>query len=235
VDQEVGAVSLTTARGPLGPDPSGRFTTPVPQGLVYVEPFHRRVRGMSGGQVAVDSERVLLVHEPGYPPRYAFPSADAPAALAIRCAAADGYVFVPWDAIDEWFEEEERVFVHPRNPYHRVDCVPTARRLRVELGRELLVDTTDTVGVYESSLAPRLYVARAHVRPDTLEPSDTQYRCVYKGLASFWHARVGDALVEDVAWTYEETTPECAAILGLVCFDTTRADVGEELAPGGEP
>jgi len=227
-------VSLTTARGPLGPDPSGRFSAPVPGGLVYVEPFARRVRGTRGGEVLVDSERVLLVHEPGRPPRYAFPADDAHASVAEPCAQAAGHVFVAWDALDEWFEEEERVFVHPRNPYHRVDCIPTARRLRVAVAGEVLVDTTDTVGVYESSLAPRLYVVRDHVRAGVLTPSATRYRCVYKGLATFWHAQVGDALVEDVAWSYDETTPECANIRGLLCFDTTRADVREELAPGGE-
>jgi uncharacterized protein (DUF427 family) len=105
-----------------------------------------------------------------------------PAELAQPCAAAEGYVFVEWDALDDWFEEEERVFVHPRNPYHRVDCLPTARRLRVEIAGEVVVDTTDTVGVYESSMAPRLYVAPEHVRTDLLVPSDTTYRCVYKGL-----------------------------------------------------
>jgi uncharacterized protein (DUF427 family) len=228
-------VSLTAARGPLGPDPSGRFSVPVPPGLVYVEPFPRRVRGRLGDRVVVDSERVVLVHEVGHPPRYAFPAADAPGDLAQPCAAVAGYVLVAWDALDEWFEEEERVFVHPRNPYHRVDCIPTARRLRATVAGEVLVDTTDTVGVYESSMAPRLYVTRSHVRVDLLEPSATRYRCVYKGLASFWHARIGDTLVEDVAWSYDEITPECAAIRGLLCFDPARADVREEFAPGGEP
>lgn len=227
-------MSLTAARGPLGPDPSGRFSAPVPTGLVYVEPFPRRVRGVRDGEVVLDSERVVLVHEAGHPPRYAFPAGDAPGRLATPCAAAAGYVYVPWDALDEWFEEEERVFVHPRNPYHRVDCVPTARRLCVEVAGEVLVDTTDTTGVYESSMAPRLYVAREHVRAGVLEPSPTRYRCVYKGLASWWHARVGDTLVADVAWSYDETTPECAGIRGLICFDTERAVVHEELAAGGE-
>ncbi len=228
-------MSLTAARGPLGPEPSGRFSAPVPRDLVYVEPFPRRVRGVLAGRVVVDSERVVLVHEAGHPPRYAFPAGDAPADLATPCTVADGYVFVAWDALDEWFEEEERVFVHPRNPYHRVDCVPTTRRLRVEVAGELLVDTRDTVGVYESSMAPRLYVAPDRVRAGVLVPSTTRYRCVYKGLASFRHARVGDVLVEDVAWSYDETTPEGAAIRGLLCFEPTRADVREEFAPGGEP
>jgi len=208
---------------------------PVPAGLVYVESFPRRVRGMRGAEVVVDSERVVLVHEPGHPPRYAFPAADVVADIAEPCAAADGYVFVPWESLDEWFEEEERVFVHPRNPYHRVDCVPTARRLVVKVAGAVVVDTTKTTGVYESSLPPRLYVAREHVRAGILEPSATRYRCVYKGLATFWHARVGGTIVEDVAWSYDDTTPECANIRGLLCFDTARADVREEFAAGGEP
>lgn len=228
-------MSLTTARGPLGPDPSGRFNVPVPAGLVYVESFPRRVRGVRGGEVVVDSERVLLVHEPGHPPRYAFPAAEVGAGLGEECAAAPGYVTVAWGTLDEWFEEEERVFVHPRNPYHRVDCVPTARRLRVVVGGEVLVDTTDTVGVFESSLPPRLYVAREHVRTDLLTPSTTEYRCVYKGVASFFDARVGDVVAADVAWSYDDPTPECANIRGLLCFNLARADVREEFAAGGEP
>jgi len=228
-------VSLTTARGPLGPDPSGRFNVAMPSGLVYVEPFPRRVRGMRGAEVVVDSEQVVLVHEPGHPPRYAFPAGDVVAGTAEPCAAVDGYVFVPWESLDEWFEEEERVFVHPRNPYHRVDCVPTARRLVVTVADEVVVDTAETTGVYESSVPPRLYVAREHVRAGILEPSATRYRCVYKGLATFWHARVGGTIVEDVAWSYDDTTPECANIRGLLCFDTARADVREEFAAGGEP
>jgi uncharacterized protein (DUF427 family) len=217
----------------LGPDPSGRFSAPVPAGLVYVEPFPRRVRGLLGGDVLVDSERVLLVHEPGHPPRYAFPAADVGAGLGEECAAAAGHVTVEWGALDEWFEEEERVFVHPRNPYHRVDCVPTARRLRVVVGGEVLVDTTDTIGVFESSLPPRLYVAREHVRTELLTPSTKEYRCVYKGVASFFDARVGDVVAADLAWSYDDPTPECASIRGLLGFEPSRAEVLEKFAPGG--
>ena len=32
-----------------------------------------------------------------------------------------------WDAVDHWYEEDEEVFVHPRDPYHRVDIVPSSR------------------------------------------------------------------------------------------------------------
>lgn len=70
-------MSLTTGRGPLSSNPAGSFTRPVPDHVVYVEPFRRRVRGIDGGRTVVDSERVLLVHRPGEPPTYAFPTGQA--------------------------------------------------------------------------------------------------------------------------------------------------------------
>ena len=35
-----------------------------------------------------------------------------------------------WDALDAWFEEDEQVFVHPRDPYVRVDALRSTRRVR---------------------------------------------------------------------------------------------------------
>ncbi len=75
-----------------------------------------------------------------------------------------GYVTVEWDAADAWFEEDEQVFGHTRNPYHRVDCLRSGRRLHVEAGGVTLVDTTETLAVFETALEPRLYVHPDHVR-----------------------------------------------------------------------
>jgi uncharacterized protein (DUF427 family) len=222
-------VSLTTGRGPLGPNPAGRFSIPVPTGVVYVEPFARRVRGVLRGLVVVDSERAVLVHRPGHPPAYAFPSDDVEVEAAVADPDAPGCVRVPWDAVDEWFEEEERVSGHPRNPYHRVDCVRTARHLRVEVAGLVLVDTTDTMGVYEAALAPKLYVRKDLVRPDVLVPSATTTYCPYKGTASYWSAVVDGATVDDVAWTYEDPLPECEPIRGLVSFEVDRVSVQHDL------
>jgi uncharacterized protein (DUF427 family) len=35
-----------------------------------------------------------------------------------------------WDALDAWYEEDEQVFVHPRNPYVRVYALRSHRRVR---------------------------------------------------------------------------------------------------------
>ncbi|MET8213570.1 hypothetical protein ABZT51_48450 [Streptomyces sp. NPDC005373] len=44
-----------------------------------------------------------------------------------------GSVSFRWEAIDAWFEEGEQVFVHPRNPYPRVDALRSSRSVRVML------------------------------------------------------------------------------------------------------
>lgn len=223
-------MSLTTGRGPLSGRPAGRFSAPVPDGVVYVEPFRRRVRGMRAGRAVVDSERAVLVHRPGEPPGYAFPTDDVELAAEPH-PDASGYVRVPWDAVEAWYEEGERVFGHPRNPYHRVDCVRTDRRLRVGVRGTVLVDTTETVGVYETALEPRLYVPRERVRMDLLAASARSTYCPYKGTARYWSVVVDDVVVDDVAWSYDDPLPECARIRGMLGFDEARASVVADLPP----
>jgi uncharacterized protein (DUF427 family) len=222
-------VSLTTGRGPLGPNPAGTFSAPLPADVVYVEPFRRRVTAMQGDRRVVDSDRALLVHRSGRPPTYAFPASDATTRAAEPEWHAEGYVYVPWDAVDAWYEEDEQVFGHPRNPYHRVDCVRTSRRLTVEIAGVTIVDTTETMGVYETALEPCLYVQPAAVRTDLLRASATTTYCPYKGAASYWTAHVGDVVVEDAAWSYAQPSPECSALRDMLCFDPVRATLRHDL------
>jgi uncharacterized protein (DUF427 family) len=181
------------------------------------------VRAVRGLLTVVDSESVVLVHRTGQPPTYAFPEEDVHDVPTAPEPAAAGYVRVPWDAVTAWYEEEEEVFGgHPRNPYHRVDCVRARRRLRVELGPLVLVDTTSVIGVYETSRSPQLYVPRESVRMDRLVASRTFTYCPYKGTASYWSAEVDGTLIPDVAWSYEEPLPECTPIAGMLSFYPER-------------
>ena len=226
-------MSLTSGKGPLSGRPAGRFTAPMPAAVAYLEPFRRRVRAVVGGRTAVDSERVLLVHRPGRPPTYAFPVDDVEGLPSEAEPDTPGYVTVAWDAADAWFEENEEVFGHPRNPYHRVDCLRSARHLTVEAEGTLLVDTGETLAVYETALEPRLYVHPGQVRTDVLETSATRTFCPYKGTATYWAARVGDQLLEDVAWSYEDPLPESAALARHLSFDETRITVVHDLPAAG--
>ncbi len=92
-----------------------------------------------------------------------------------------------------------------------------------------LVDTDDTVIVFETALEPRLYVAPAHVRTDLLRRSETSSYCNYKGFATYWSAAAGDTALDDIAWSYEDPPPESLPIKGFLSFDGQRADVVAEL------
>src|SRR5579872_60276 len=104
-----------------------------------------------------------------------------------------GTVRFEWSALDAWFEEDERVFVHPRNPYVRVDALRSTRRVAVELDGMVLADSSSPVMVFETGLPTRYYLNRTEVSFEHLVPSDTVTACPYKGNTSgYWTAVIGD-------------------------------------------
>lgn len=217
-------MSLTTGKGPLSATPAGRFSAPVPQNVSYVEPFRRRVRAVKDGRTLIDTERALLLHQPAQPPTFAFPQDDVDGLPTEVAADAPGYVTVPWHAVDTWYEEDEVVLGHPRNPYHRVDCLRSHRTLRVRAGGTTLVDTDETMLVYETALEPRIYVDPRHVRVE-LTRSQLQTYCPYKGTATYWNAMVDGKVLENVAWSYEDALPESVPLQHLVSFDDQQVSV----------
>ncbi len=222
-------MSLVAGRGPLSADPAGWFAPALARDVVFVEPHPRRVVAELGGRAVIDTEQALMVHRRGHPLSYAFKVDDVGDLPREEVPEAPGYVRVPWDAVDVWFEEGRRLVNYPPNPYHRVDCRPTSRGLRATVADTVLVDTADTVIVFETSLAPRLYVDPALVRTDLLRRSETSSYCNYKGVATYWSAVIGDTVVPDVAWSYEDPPPETLPITGFLSFDESRIDLLVEL------
>jgi uncharacterized protein (DUF427 family) len=130
-----------------------------------------------------------------------------------------------FDRMDHWYEESEEIFVHPRDPYHRVDVIPTSRHIRVSLDGELLAETDDAMALYESNLPTRWYLPREDVRAE-LEPTDTVTRCPYKGIASYYAVRPsGGEPVKDLIWCYDDPLPAVDRIAGRLCFFNERVDV----------
>jgi len=222
-------MTLAAGRGPLSGDPAGRFCPPLPGEVVYIEPHPRRVQALLGGRLVIDTERVLMVHRRGRPLSYAFPADEVGDLPSEPEPEAAGFVQVPWDAVDTWLEEGRRLVHYPPNPYHRVDCRPTRRRLRVSVAGTTLVDTQDTLVLFETALEPRLYVDPSHVRTDLLRRSETSSYCNYKGFATYWSAALGDRVVDDIAWSYPDPPPESLPIKGFLSFDAARVEVDAEL------
>jgi uncharacterized protein (DUF427 family) len=130
-----------------------------------------------------------------------------------------------WDAIDAWFEEDEEVFTHARNPHTRVDILASSRHVLVQLASITIAESPSPRLVFETGLPARYYLPKTHVRMDLLVPTDIVTHCPYKGAAQAWSARVGDDLHENIAWCYPTPLRESQAIAGLISFYSERVEL----------
>ena len=130
-----------------------------------------------------------------------------------------------WGAMDAWFEEDEEVFVHPRNPYTRVDILRSSRSVRVEVAGVVVAETIRPTFLFETGLPRRTYIPKLDVRLELLEPTGTVTMCPYKGTARYWSIRAGGDLHADLAWSYDAPVRESAPVAGLVAFYDEKVDV----------
>ena len=224
--------------GPFGHRPRGRLNFVPPERVVYVEPWPRRVRAFSGDSILVDSEHSVLVHESGHLPRYAFPAEDvADAAVSTAEPEVEGYVNVPWGAAERWLEEEQEIVVHPRDPFHRIEVLPSTRCVSVRVGDELLAESSRPRILFETSLPPRYYLPAEDVRMGLLEPVAVRTGCAYKGFARYWDVVTAAGRVAAAAWSYAEPLPEAEAVRSLLCFFQERPEIEIEVdgAPADAP
>lgn len=202
------------------------------------EVSHKRVRVYAGGQLVADSREPVLVWEIPYYPTYHLPADDVFAQL--KPAGDDTYdviigdVTIPgaarrqndlvrleFSAMDEWLEEDEPIYVHPRDPYKRVDILASSRHVEVRVDDQVVASSSQPRILFETSLPPRYYLPLSDVRLDLLRPSDTRTSCPYKGTASYWS--VGEH--EDIVWIYRTPVAESQKVAGLVCFYNEKVDI----------
>ncbi|MET4783568.1 DUF427 domain-containing protein [Glaciihabitans sp. UYNi722] len=147
-----------------------------------------------------------------------------------------GTVRFRWEVMDCWFEEDEEVFVHPRNPYTRVDALRSSRPVRVEVDGRVVAESQATVMVFETGLPTRYYFDRHAVDFTALTPSGTVTACPYKGVTSdYWSVTSRGALQEDLAWSYAFPTRQLLAIAGLVAFYNEKVDLVVDGRPQPRP
>lgn len=147
-----------------------------------------------------------------------------------------GMARLDWDAVDAWFEEDEQVFVHPRNPYTRVDALRSTRHVRVELDGVLLAESSSPVMVFETGLPTRYYLNPTEVNFDHLTASDTVTECPYKGTTTgYWSVDAGETTHPDLAWRYDFPTRQLLPIAGLIAFYNEKVDITLDGTPVERP
>jgi uncharacterized protein (DUF427 family) len=136
-----------------------------------------------------------------------------------------GLIRLEWDAMDAWFEEDVEVFTHPRNPYTRIDILPSSRHVRVVIDGLSVAESANARLLFETGLPVRYYLPKTHVRMDLLELTDTVTHCPYKGRAQSFSIRAGESLHASLAWCYPTPLPESEAIAGLIAFYNEKLDI----------
>jgi uncharacterized protein (DUF427 family) len=140
-------------------------------------------------------------------------------------AAIRDLVRFDWGAMDEWLEEDEPVYTHPRDPYRRVDILASSRHVRVAVDGVTVAESARPVILFETGLPPRYYLPLSDIRTDLLTPTATQTHCPYKGMATYWSVDTGSGVHPDLVWTYRAPLPESQKIAGLACFYDEKVDL----------
>ncbi len=136
-----------------------------------------------------------------------------------------GHYSLVWKTMDHWFEEDEEVWVHPRDPNTRIDILSSSRSVRVEIDGTTVADSTNASFLFETGLPTRYYLPKTDVRMDLMTATDLETACPYKGVARYWTADVDGVTHENILWGYDSPLAESQKITGMVSFYNEKVDV----------
>ncbi|KAF8626929.1 hypothetical protein AX17_006430 [Amanita inopinata Kibby_2008] len=221
--------------------------------LPHIEQSPRRVRLYFGGVCLIDTKSAKFVWQTKYYPLYFFVEQDlpkaylkaveetaekvvydvaiggktAPGSLTLhRSGDLKGLFTIKFSSMDHWFEEGEEIFVHPKDPYKRVDVLQSSRNVRVEINGVEVANTRAPRFLYETMLPTRTYIPKVDCRLDLLEESQLTTQCPYKGEANYYHVKLpSQEKFENVVWWYRSPLPECGAVKGYLSFYDEKVDV----------
>jgi len=139
--------------------------------------------------------------------------------------ALKGLVRLEFGSMDQWLEEETPIYVHPKDPFKRIDILPSSRLVEVKVAGRSVAKTSFAVHLLETGLPTRYYLPLASVDQSVLRKSELVTKCPYKGDAEYYHIVVNGEEHKDLVWYYRNPTHESAGIAGLLCFYNEKVDI----------
>jgi uncharacterized protein (DUF427 family) len=97
---------------------------------------------------------------------------------------------------------------HQQWPNHKVVERHVPQHVTVEIGGQIVADSSDVIRVDEDGHPPRFYFPRTDVRMDRLERTATTSQCPFKGTAHYFSLRADGRRLDDAVWSYEEPFDE---------------------------
>lgn len=101
---------------------------------------------------------------------------------------------------------------------HPISIAPSDLKVTVTFGDRVIAVTDQALVLQESTYRPVYYLPLDSVDADVLEPSSHQTYCPYKGDASYYTLRDGDAVAENAVWSYVTPYEAVSQIAGRVAF-----------------
>ncbi len=143
----------------------------------------------------------------------------------------DHYAFY-WSKLDRWFDEDEEVHGHLRDPYHRVDVRRGSRAISATIDGVRVAASSRPWVVSETGMANRIYFPRSDVELSNLRAAEKRTHCPYKGDAGYLSLvdATGSVVGDEIAWSYEQPLDDAARIAGAICFDGERVSVEPDQA-----
>jgi len=115
--------------------------------------------------------------------------------------------------------------VRTPGPDHPITVERAEGRVTATVGEVTIADTTAALVLREAGYQPVHYFPRADVDTERLERTDHATYCPYKGDAGYFSVRLGDQVLDNVVWTYEQPYDAVAEIRDHVAFYPDRVTV----------
>jgi uncharacterized protein (DUF427 family) len=155
-----------------------------------------------------------------------------------------GLVKIEFNSIDQWFEEDAPIHVHPKDreptllhlltsttklisfpAFKRIDILPSTRHVKISIDGHTLAETSTSMHLFETGLPRRFYLPLTSLDQTILRKSNTKTQCPYKGKAEYYDVHVGGKTYENLFWYYTRPTLESGKVEGLVCPYNESVDI----------
>ena len=108
----------------------------------------------------------------------------------------------------------------PGNPNYVIDFDLLPVKVATFFNDQLVAESNRAHVMFELGHAPVYYFPPDSLVGEYFQKSGRQTHCPYKGIASYWHLKVG----ENAVWSYEDPLADVADIAGYLAFYEDKVD-----------
>ncbi|KAK4690394.1 hypothetical protein P7C71_g6384, partial [Lecanoromycetidae sp. Uapishka_2] len=159
------------------------------EGPHKIEKTSRRVRGLFDGRYVFDTTAASHVWEHPYYPQFYVPISSINSSQLRKDEAVDedksaflatlkgnskvtdqvisfekgplaGLLRIEFGSLDQWFEEDMPIYGHPKDPYKRIEILPSSRTVTIKVDGVTIAESSNNLFLLETMLRMRYYMPK---------------------------------------------------------------------------